>query len=98
MLKVQWVSNKIGVLIALVNSYNAVITHLENVMNEKGNDVSMAKGIADKMKNLRFILMLHFLFDFLLLLRNSLLFSKKSSYCFVRLISILNNLLRNSEN
>ena len=38
--------------------------HLENIMNEKGNDASTAKGIIKKMKNFRFVFMLHFLIEF----------------------------------
>ena len=37
------VASKIGALTALVSNYNAVIMHLENITNEKGNDASMTQ-------------------------------------------------------
>jgi hypothetical protein len=54
----------VGALTALVNNYSAVLIHLEEIGNGKGNDAATSKNLLKKMKTYFFVIRIHFLLGF----------------------------------
>jgi hypothetical protein len=75
---VRWVASKAGALTALVTDWKSVIVHLEStVATEKGNITAVAKGFFEEAENFKFVYMIHFIVDYLCILKRlSLLFKK----------------------
>jgi hypothetical protein len=76
---VRWVGSKVGALTALVTDWKSVIIHLESIVaTEKRNINAGAKGHLKKLKDFKFVYMIHFLVDYLCILKSlSVLFQKQ---------------------
>jgi hypothetical protein len=69
----------VGAQTALVNNYSAVLMHLEETGNGKGDDAATSKGLLKKMKTYFFVIRIHFLLDFFTLFKQlSLIFQKEN--------------------
>jgi uncharacterized membrane protein YukC len=77
---VRWVASNVSALTALVTDWKSVIVHPESIVaTEKFNITSVAKGLLKKLKDFKFVYMIHFLVDYLCILNSlSLLFKKQA--------------------
>jgi hypothetical protein len=75
------VASKVGALSALVKDLKCVTVHLESLAAEKDSVSAVAKGLLQKFTDFKFIHMLHFLLDYLGILKNlSLLFQREQLF------------------
>jgi hypothetical protein len=69
----------VGALTAIANNYSAVVMHLKEIGNGKGDDAATSKGLLKKMKTYFFVKRIHFLLHFLTLFKQlSLIFQKEN--------------------
>jgi hypothetical protein len=54
----------VGALTALANNYSAVVMHLKEIGNGKGDDAATSKSLLKKMKTYFFVKRIHFLLHF----------------------------------
>ncbi|XP_073537153.1 zinc finger protein 862-like [Phyllobates terribilis] len=78
---VRWVASKVGALSALVKDWKCVTIHLESVAAEKDSASAAAHGLLRKLTDFKFVHMLHFLLDYLEILKNlSLIFQREELF------------------
>ncbi|XP_040177111.1 zinc finger protein 862-like [Rana temporaria] len=78
---IRWVSSKVGALSALVKDWKCVTVHLESVAAEKDSASAVARGLLKKLTDFKFVHMLHFLLDYLEIIKNlSLLFQREELF------------------
>jgi hypothetical protein len=78
---VRWVASKVCVLTAFVTDWKSLIVHLESIVaTEKCNITAVADGLLKNLKDFKFIYMIHFLVDYVCILKSlSLLFQKQDN-------------------
>jgi hypothetical protein len=57
-------------LSALVKDWKCVTVHLESVVAEEGNASFVAKNLIRKLTNFKFVYMIYFLLDYLVIFKN----------------------------
>ncbi|XP_053544659.1 zinc finger protein 862 isoform X2 [Bombina bombina] len=77
----RWVVGKVDGLSALANDWKCVVVHLESVVVVDDGASSVASDLLKKMTNFKFVQMLHFLLDYLGIIKNlSLLFQREGLF------------------
>jgi hypothetical protein len=67
----RWISSNVGPLTAIVTDWKSVIVHLESIVaTEKGDNIAGAKGLLKKLQDLKFVYVIHFLVDYLCILKS----------------------------
>jgi hypothetical protein len=76
---VRWVVSKVDALTTFVTDWKSVIVHHESIVpTEKGNITAAAKELLKKLKDCKFVYMIHFIVDYLCILKSlSHLFQKQ---------------------
>ncbi|XP_075441328.1 zinc finger protein 862-like [Ascaphus truei] len=77
--EVRWVASKVGALKSVLADWKPCVVHMESIVESQNRvESNHCKGFLKMLKNVRFLLTLHFLLDFLLIFKKlSLIFQRE---------------------
>jgi hypothetical protein len=66
----RWIASSVGPLTAIVTDWKSVIVYLESIVATEKGDIADAKGLLKKLQDLKFVYVIHFLVDYLCILKS----------------------------